>query len=181
MRENSLIRGVATTAWCACVWLSALTVTAANPPDQPAKSAASNSSSSTTSSTHKKKSTRAKAKKSSRRRGQKAIDAERTRQIQEALIREHYLNGSPSGKWDDATQAALRHYQSDHGWQNKTVPDSRALIGLGLGPSSEHLLNPETAMTAAPAGDAKPSAKPAIPDPPAGPVPSSGTTNPPQR
>ena len=80
-------------------------------------------------------------------RGQKAIDSDRVRQIQEALIREHYLKGEPSGKWDESTQQALHRYQSDQGWQSKTVPDSRALIRLGLGPDSEHLLNPESAMT----------------------------------
>lgn len=80
-------------------------------------------------------------------RGQKAIDGDRVRQIQEALIREHYLKGEPSGKWDASTQQALHRYQSDQGWQSKTVPDSRALIRLGLGPDSEHLLNPESAMT----------------------------------
>lgn len=80
-------------------------------------------------------------------RGQKAIDSDRVRQIQQALIREHYLKGEPSGKWDASTQQALHRYQSDQGWQSKTVPDSRALIRLGLGPDSEHLLNPESAMT----------------------------------
>jgi len=80
-------------------------------------------------------------------RGQKAIDSDRVRQIQEALIREHYMKGEPSGKWDASTQQALHRYQSDQGWQSKTVPDSRALIRLGLGPDSEHLLNPESAMT----------------------------------
>jgi peptidoglycan hydrolase-like protein with peptidoglycan-binding domain len=80
-------------------------------------------------------------------RGQKAIDGNRVRQIQEALIREHYMKGEPSGKWDASTQQALHRYQSDQGWQSKTVPDSRALIRLGLGPDSGHLLNPESAMT----------------------------------
>jgi hypothetical protein len=88
-------------------------------------------------------------------RGQKAIDGDRVRQIQEALIREHYLKGEPSGKWDAATQQALHRYQSDQGWQSKTVPDSRALIRLGLGPDSEHLLNPESAMTMSPATSAQ--------------------------
>ena len=88
-------------------------------------------------------------------RGQKAIDGDRVRQIQEALIREHYLKGEASGKWDAATQQALHRYQSDQGWQSKTVPDSRALIRLGLGPDSEHLLNPESAMTMSPAPPAQ--------------------------
>ena len=29
----------------------------------------------------------------------------------------------------------MRQYQSDHGWQTKLTPDSRALISLGLGPN----------------------------------------------
>ena len=84
-------------------------------------------------------------------RGQQAIDNERARQIQEALVHEHYMKSEPSGTWDSATQEAMRRYQADHGWQSKTVPDSRALIRLGLGPDHGHLLNPETAMTTAPA------------------------------
>ena len=90
------------------------------------------------------------SKKSRKPRGQQAIDGERCRDIQEALVREHYLSGKPSGKWDDSTQQAMRRYQADQGWQNKSVPDSRALIRLGLGPDHEHLLNPETAMTTQP-------------------------------
>jgi hypothetical protein len=86
----------------------------------------------------------------SSRRGQQKIDTDRTRQIQEALIRDHYMQGEASGKWDDSTEAALRKMQADNGWQNKTVPDSRALIKLGLGPNQEHLLNPDSAMTSAP-------------------------------
>jgi Putative peptidoglycan binding domain len=83
----------------------------------------------------------------SRQKGQQKIDSSRTQEIQQALIREHFLSGSPSGNFDDATQQALRRYQAANGWQNKTVPDARALIKLGLGPDHEHLLNPESAMT----------------------------------
>ena len=112
-----------------------------------------------TSSKNKKKSSRSK---SGKKRGQQAIDATRATQIQTALIREHYLQGEPSGKWDATTQTAMQKYQADHGWQSKTTPDSRALIKLGLGPSSDHLLNPESAMTTAPAtADPKSAAKPA--------------------
>lgn len=80
-------------------------------------------------------------------RGQKKIDADRAQAIQQALIREHYLNGQATGTWNQASEDAMRRYQADHGWQSKTVPDSRALIKLGLGPSHDHLLNPESAMT----------------------------------
>jgi len=83
-------------------------------------------------------------------RGQQKIDSERAQAIQEALIREHYLSGEASGTWNQASEEAMRHYQADQGWQTKQVPDSRALIKLGLGPNKDHLLNPESAMTTSP-------------------------------
>src|SRR5258708_19824761 len=107
-------------------------------------------------------SARSRAKKGSKKRGQAAIDSGRARQIQTALIREHYMQGQPSGTWDAATQAAMHRYQADQGWQSKQIPDSRALIKLGLGPSHDHLLNPETAMPSAPA-DPKPPPRPTPP------------------
>ena len=115
------------------------------------------------------------------KRGQQAIDSPRAREIQEALIRQHYLEGEPSGKWDDATQDALKRYQAAQGWQSKTVPDSRALIKLGLGPSKDGLLNPESAMTAGPlASDAKAGTKQPT-DQPVNPVSSTADENKPQR
>jgi len=107
------------------------------------------------------------AKRPPKKRGQQAIDPTRAREIQTALIREHYMQGEPTGTWDAATQAAMQRYQADQGWQSKTTPDSRALIKLGLGPSHDHLLNPESAMTtsAAPAaGDPKAVTKQAPPE-----------------
>jgi peptidoglycan hydrolase-like protein with peptidoglycan-binding domain len=92
----------------------------------------------------------AKRSRKKRVRGQQKIDSERARSIQEALIREHYLNGEPTGTWNQSSEEAMRRYQGDHGWQTKQVPDSRALIKLGLGPSNDHLLNPDSAMTTAP-------------------------------
>lgn len=105
---------------------------------------------------------------SSRRRGQQKIDPQRAKQIQEALIREHYLIGTASGVWDSATEAAMVRYQADNGWQSKTTPDARALIKLGLGPDHEHLLNPESAMTSEPVPRS-------VPSPTTAPNPSSST------
>jgi len=65
-----------------------------------------------------------------------SIDPERATQIQTALIKAGYLTGTPSGTWDAPTQAAMEKLQSDNGWQTKLVPDSRAIIKLGLGPST---------------------------------------------
>ncbi len=129
------------------------------------KSAETANPSSSKSMTHKKRSRTKTKSKASKKRGQKAIESERAEQIQKALIREHYMEGEPSGKWDDATQAALRRYQADQGWQSKSVPDSRALIKLGLGPSHDHLLNPESAMTMAPSTADQKANKQGIVDP----------------
>ena len=79
-------------------------------------------------------------------RGQKAIDPTRVREIQSALIREHYMDGQPTGAWDARTKAAMTKYQGDNGWQTKKVPDSRAIIKLGLGPDRADLINPNTAF-----------------------------------
>ncbi len=93
----------------------------------------------TTTSATSRKATRSSSRKkrTARVRGQKKIDADRAQAIQEALIREHYLNGQATGTWNQASEDAMRRYQADHGWQSKTVPDSRALIKLGLGPSQD--------------------------------------------
>ena len=88
--------------------------------------------------------------KTARYRGQHSIDEERTREIQTALIREHYLSGEPSGVWDQSSKEAMLHYQAANGWQTKITPDSRALIKLGLGPDHKGLLNPETANIPSP-------------------------------
>ncbi|HEX3661083.1 MAG TPA: peptidoglycan-binding domain-containing protein [Acidobacteriaceae bacterium] len=71
--------------------------------------------------------------------GQREIEPERALEIQQALIREHYLTAPASGQWDAITEAAMQKYQSDHGWQTKLTPDSRALIKLGLGPKNDAL------------------------------------------
>jgi peptidoglycan hydrolase-like protein with peptidoglycan-binding domain len=82
--------------------------------------------------------------------GQQAIDPERVTQIQQALIRQHYLPGDATGKWDDTTVAAMQKYQSDQGWQTKLMPDSRALKKLGLGPDYSNALNAKNSNFADP-------------------------------
>ena len=64
------------------------------------------------------------------------MGTERATQIQTALIKQGYLTGEPTGTWDEQSIAAVRKLQSDNGWQTKIVPDSRALIKLGLGPQA---------------------------------------------
>jgi uncharacterized protein YfiM (DUF2279 family) len=130
--------------------------------------------------THSASGRRALHKKAARVRGQQKIDSERAQAIQEALIREHYLTGTPSGTWNQASEDAMRHYQADNGWQSKTVPDSRALIKLGLGPSKAGLLNPESAMTSTPDPPKSDSALPASHSAPPAADPAAPAATPPQ-
>lgn len=147
MQASSPIRNALITVLCGLFCVPAQPASATTAQKKPSQTVSHSSSKS--SSSAKKKRSRTKGK-SAKARGQKAIESERAQQIQQALIREHYMEGEPSGKWDEGTQAALRRYQADQGWQSKSVPDSRALIKLGLGPNHDHLLNPESAMTTAP-------------------------------
>ena len=144
-----------------CVWVPASSASQQDSTAGPAakKPASQKTTTKAASPKHRKTTTQATAtshssrkgkKRSARTRGQQKIDSERARLIQEALIREHYMSGEATGKWNQASEDAMRKYQADHGWQSKTVPDSRALIKLGLGPSKDHLLNPESAMITGP-------------------------------
>ncbi|MGE5114291.1 MAG: peptidoglycan-binding domain-containing protein [Acidobacteriaceae bacterium] len=147
-----LRRGILTRiAMAACV-LALLTPTswAASPGTHSKKSVSKSSSKHPKTARSSKLSSKKSRHRSRKPRGQQAIDSGRTREIQEALITQHYLQGEPTGSWDAQTKAALVKFQHDNGWQTKVVPDSRALIKLGLGPSHDGLLNPESAAISSP-------------------------------
>jgi len=101
------------------------------------------------------KSRKTKGKKGSwKTRGQKQIADDRTREIQLALVREGYLEGEPTGVMDTRTKSALSKLQADNGWQSRIVPDSRALIKLGLGPDQSNIINADSAALAQPVSGA---------------------------
>jgi len=79
--------------------------------------------------------------------GQRAIDDSRATEIQTALIKSGYLSGDATGHWDAQTEAAMQKFQGDNGWQTKLIPDSRAIIKLGLGPTQSSELNTSGAST----------------------------------
>jgi hypothetical protein len=85
-------------------------------------------------------------KSSSKPASQRGIDDARATQIQTSLIKSGYLSGQASGHWDSETEAAMQKFQSDNGWQTKLVPDSRAIIKLGLGPAQSSS-TPSSAIT----------------------------------
>ncbi|WP_370561234.1 putative peptidoglycan binding domain-containing protein [Edaphobacter albus] len=84
----------------------------------------------------KRSTKRASTKPVAKHTGQRSIDDDRASQIQAALVRSGYMT-EPSGHWDTATETAMQKYQSDNGWQTKIMPDSRAIIKLGLGPRND--------------------------------------------
>ncbi|MGD0736058.1 MAG: peptidoglycan-binding domain-containing protein [Terracidiphilus sp.] len=88
--------------------------------------------------------------KSHRLHGQQAIEPARVMQIQQALIREHYLTTEANGRWDATTEAAMQKFQADQGWQTKLMPDSRALMKLGLGPDYSSAINAKNSSFATP-------------------------------
>ncbi len=96
------------------------------------------------------KSSRKAVPKSHKLHGQTAIEPARVTQIQQALIREHYLSAEANGKWDATTEAAMQKYQADQGWQTKLMPDSRALKKLGLGPDYSNAINARNSSFADP-------------------------------
>jgi hypothetical protein len=53
----------------------------------------------------------------------------------------HKLHGQQAIDSERVTQAAMVKYQADQGWQTKLMPDSRALIKLGLGPDHSAAIN----------------------------------------
>jgi peptidoglycan hydrolase-like protein with peptidoglycan-binding domain len=82
--------------------------------------------------------------------GQRTIDDARATQIQASLIKSGYLSGEASGHWDSETQSAMQKFQEDNGWQTKLIPDSRAIIKLGLGPEQDSKMSTGTSVLAAP-------------------------------
>jgi peptidoglycan hydrolase-like protein with peptidoglycan-binding domain len=68
-----------------------------------------------------------------RERGQKAPAPERISEIQQALAKDGSFTGTPNGKWDDSTVAAMRKFQSGHGLNPSGKLDAPTLHKLGLG------------------------------------------------
>lgn len=62
---------------------------------------------------------------------------ERYREIQQALIDRGFLEGEPTGKWDEATVAAMKRFQAEQQLQPTGKIDALSLIRLGLGPKRQ--------------------------------------------
>lgn len=60
------------------------------------------------------------------------IPSERATEIQKALIKAGYLDGPPSGQYDDATIQAVKQYQSANGLPQTGLPSALLLKRLGV-------------------------------------------------
>ncbi len=83
-------------------------------------------------------------------------EPERVVEIQRALIQAGYLNQEPTGKWDDATRAAMRRFQEEHALPPTGMPEAKSLMKLGLGP---HPLPEDVDPSMASRASAEPSPK----------------------
>jgi len=95
----------------------------------------------------------AKKKKSSASRRQMAPEPARIREIQEALAREGFYQGGPTGKWDDSTAAAMKSFQESKGLPPTGKIEALSLQKLGLGSPVAGIAPPAppaTPATAAP-------------------------------
>jgi hypothetical protein len=97
------------------------------------------------------------ARSSRARRAAIRMKASRIEEIQQALIREGYLTGEPSGSWDATTHVAMQRYQQANNFSPTGLPDAKSLMKLGLGPHAlPEDLQPAATAQAAASGPAQP-------------------------
>jgi peptidoglycan hydrolase-like protein with peptidoglycan-binding domain len=132
----------------------------------PAKSASTSSQTKKPAATVKTGSTSAAAKKraatsarTAKSRMQMAPTADRIMEIQTALAASDSYKGEPTGKWDDSSVAAMKHFQQVNGLNPSGKLDALSLQKLGLGSDTAGRGAPRPAK---PAGSAPSSTTPSI-------------------
>ena len=127
---------------------AALLVSAVRVASGASRPAASQSSSTTA----KKKKVSSKSKKKPKVKGQTAPTSDRIREIQSALQKDGSYEGSPTGKWDEATTDAMRRYQDKNGLNPTGKIDAVSLnkLGLGSGTAGKGAPVPTATATSAP-------------------------------
>jgi peptidoglycan hydrolase-like protein with peptidoglycan-binding domain len=115
-----------------------LTTTAisAAPQSTTPSSGGSGSTATTHKTTSKKKKSSSHRHSSRREPFQKAPTPDRISEIQTALSRGGYFEGSPNGKWDANTVGAMQKFQSANGLNSSGKIDAITLQKLGLGSST---------------------------------------------
>src|SRR5215472_4682089 len=133
VRVNSSVRSMAMAALA--VFLFAFASLADGSPQQSVAAATPSSSSSSSGSSAKKTSKKKTSKKHHSRHEpiQKAPTADRISEIQSALARGGYYQGTPNGKWDTSTVDAMQKFQSANGLTPSGKLDALSLQKMGLG------------------------------------------------
>lgn len=101
---------------------------------------------------------------------QKAPTPQRIEEIQSALSRGGYYQGSPNGKWDSSTVDAMRRFQQEHGISPTGKLDAVSLQKLGLGSDVAGLGAPRAAPQMVPPASIVVGASPAAPPAPKPPL-----------
>jgi len=97
-------------------------------------SSAKKKTTATAASSHRGSSSKKKVSAKSRKQpGQKAPTTDRISEIQFALAKNGSFMGSPNGKWDDDSAAAMKKFQSSHALNPTGRIDALTLQKLGLG------------------------------------------------
>jgi peptidoglycan hydrolase-like protein with peptidoglycan-binding domain len=108
---------------------------------------------------------------------QMAPTSDRIEEIQSALASNGYYQGTPNGKWDSTTVAAMQKFQGDHGLDANGKLDALSLQKLGLGSEIAGVSAPRTVkatpQNATPVATPPATAKPQAPKPPDAPASAS--------
>jgi peptidoglycan hydrolase-like protein with peptidoglycan-binding domain len=103
------------------------------PAAQAKSSAKSSSTKAKPKTTPKKKTAARRVVRSRRTRGQTVPTRDRIVEIQDALARDGFYSGTPSGKWDANTTEAMSHFQTANGLTATGKLGALSLQKLGLG------------------------------------------------
>lgn len=138
------INGLIVAALAAGTWT--VPAASAHGATEAARKSSSSRASQGTSAAANKKSTKSRGRSSKRKskkvKGQAAPTPERITEIQDALARRGAFAGTTSGKWDDATVAAMKKFQASNGLNPSGKLDALSLQKLGLGSETAGLAAP---------------------------------------
>lgn len=154
--------------------MSAHSANAASTAPSPQQSSASSAQGSSTTAAKKKKPSK-KHHASKREPTQKAPTPQRISEIQSALARGGYYQGTPTGKWDSNTIAAMQKFQSENGLSSNGKIDASSLQKLGLGSGTAGVDAPKPAAPPGSAANTSATAPPSTATTAAGVPPNPST------
>lgn len=144
------------------IWLAVSLVAA------PVQSKSSSSHKTSKTATHKSTHSRSSAHRRRRSRPARPSyqlhpEADRYRQIQQALAERGYFKGTADGKWDAASVDALKRFQADQKIDNEGKIDALSLKDLGLGAKHDGVTAATVPLSAA-SSDTPPAPPSSLPE-----------------